>query len=438
MDSKNIIEFIKKTYPKVIFTPFNFQKTKSIGFIINDNSFVIGYINKDGNMSKLIEPVDLNNYDIDIYSIISNLPIVSGFSEDDKQKLVKLFSKIPNGSKVENNKIVDELNKRISDLESEKSKLNTDYKILYDGKSNDIILVKKEYDEKIQSITSQYNQLQNQIDECKKTVVDQKDAILQGINQYKDEMKKFIESKDLKINDLEKIHEQWLLEKEKLEKQLNILLASEKEKITKSDEKGSVSDSVSDIEEKTKMIVKLEESIKDIKNELLNVKDELTKSNMQADLLRGYKSRCKDKILNEKDQIIQAIKDYNSKWLLWSENIKTDAIDFKRKLLKELETAKGNLKDVLNQQVEKGDMSNVEVKRLKQNIVDIETELNKTISEQLIQLSAKDEEIKLLKLAKEKQDEKINLLTNQIEILSKEKDDQQIKLNKVFTLEDLK
>ena len=35
----------------------------------------------------------------------------------------------------------------------------------------------------------------------------------------KDEMKKFIESKDLKINDLEKIHEQWLLEKEKLEKE---------------------------------------------------------------------------------------------------------------------------------------------------------------------------------------------------------------------------
>ena len=427
MDSKNIIEFIKKTYPKVIFTPFKFQKTKSIGFIINENSFVIGYINKDGNMNKLIEPVDLNNYDIDIYSIITNLPIVSGFSDDDKQKLVKLFAKIPNVSKVENNKIVDELNKRISDLESEKSKLNTDYKILYDSKSDDIILVKKEYDEKIQSITLQYSQLQNQLDECKKTVVDQKEAILQGINQYKDEMKKFIESKDLKINDLEKIHEQWLLEKEKLEKQLNILLASEKEK-------GSVTDSVSDIEEKNKMIVKLEESIKDIKNELLNVKAELTKSNMQADLLRGYKSRCKDKILNEKDQIIQAIKDYNSKWLIWSENIKTDAIDFKRKLLKELEIAKGNLKDVLSQQVEKGDMTNVEIKRLKQNIVDIETELNKTINDQLIQLSAKDEEIKLLKLAKEKQDEKINLLTNQIEILSKEKDDQQIKLNKEIEL----
>jgi hypothetical protein len=429
MDSKNIIEFIKKTYPKVIFTPFKFQKTKSIGFIINDNSFVIGYINKDGDMNKLIEPVDLNNYDIDIYSIIANLPIVDGFSDDDKQKLVKLFKKIPNGSKVENNQVVDELNKRILDLESEKSKLNTDYKILYDSKSDDIILVKKEYDEKIQSITLQYNQLQNQLDECKKTVIDQKEAIIQGINQYKDEMKTYIESKDLKINDLEKIQEQWLSEKEKLEEQLNIILNSEKEKISKLDEKESEL-----LNEKNKMIVKLEESIKDIKDELLNVKGELTKSNMQADLLKGYKSRCKDKILNEKDQIIQSIKDYNSKWLSWSENIKTDAIDFKRKLLKELEIAKVNLKDVFNQQVEKGDMSTVEVKRLKQNIIDIETELNKTINEQLIQLSAKDEEIKLLKLAKEKQDEKINLLTNQIEILSKERDTQEIKLNKEIEL----
>lgn len=435
MDSKNIIEFIKKTYPKVIFTPFKFQKTKSIGFIINDNSFVIGYINKDGNMSKLIEPVDLNNYDIDVYSIIANLPIVNGFSDDDKQKLVKLFTKIPNGSKSENTKIVDELNKRILDLESDKSKLNSDYKILYDSKSNDIILVKQEYDEKIKSITSQYNQLQNQLDECKKTVVDQKDAILQGINQYKDEMKKYIESKDLKINDLEKIHEQWLLEKEKLETQLNLLLESEKEKITKLNEKQStVTESLTSIDEKTQMISKLEDSIKDIKAELSNVKGELTKSNMQVDLLNGYKSRCKDKILNEKDQIIQAIKDYNSKWVSWSENIKTDAIDFKRKLLKELELAKSNLKDVLNQQVEKGDMSTVEVKRLKQNIIDIETELNKTINEQLIQLSAKDEEIKLLKLAKEKQDEKINSLINQIEILSKEKGDQEIKLNKEMEL----
>ena len=435
MDSKNIIEFIKKTYPKVIFTPFKFQKTKSIGFIINDNSFVIGYINKDGNMSKLIEPVDLNNYDIDVYSIIANLPIVNGFSNDDKQKLMKLFTKIPNGSKSENTKIVDELNKRILDLESDKSKLNSDYKILYDGKSNDIILVKQEYDEKIKSITAQYNQLQNQLEECKKTVVDQKEAILKGINQYKDEMKKYIESKDLKINDLEKIHEQWLLEKEKLEKQLNLLLESEKEKVTKLNEKQStVTDSLTTIDEKTQMVSKLEESIKDIKAELSNIKGELTKSNMQVDLLNGYKSRCKDKILNEKDQIIQAIKDYNSKWVSWSENIKTDAIDFKRKLLKELELAKSNLKGVLNHQVEKGDMSSVEVKRLKQNITDIETELNKTINEQLIQLSAKDEEIKILKLAKEKQDEKINSLINQIEILSKEKDAQEIKLNKEMEL----
>ena len=41
----NLVDYIKKNYPKVIFTPFKFKQSRALAFIISDNKLVIGYIN---------------------------------------------------------------------------------------------------------------------------------------------------------------------------------------------------------------------------------------------------------------------------------------------------------------------------------------------------------------------------------------------------------
>ena len=57
----NLVDYIKKNYPKVIFTPFKFKQTRALAFIISDNKLVIGYINAAGSLCKLINPIDLEN-----------------------------------------------------------------------------------------------------------------------------------------------------------------------------------------------------------------------------------------------------------------------------------------------------------------------------------------------------------------------------------------
>ena len=76
--------------------------------------------------------------------------------------------------------------------------------------------------------------------------------------------------------------------------------------------------------EKAEAITDLENAIQKIQNELENVKQELSKSELQNDLLRGYQNRCKEKVLKDKEQIINAIKDYNKKWLSWLDNQNID------------------------------------------------------------------------------------------------------------------
>ena len=119
MDSTSIIDYIKKNYPQVIFTPFKFQQSRALAFILDDNNLVIGFINSNGTLCKLIEPIDtslLSNENMQ--TIIQKLPIVRGFAEKDKQRLLRLFeNKEETVSKSEHKKIVNDLEMRINDLE---------------------------------------------------------------------------------------------------------------------------------------------------------------------------------------------------------------------------------------------------------------------------------------------------------------------------------
>jgi len=404
----NLVDYIKKNYPKVIFTPFKFKQSRALAFIIADNKLVIGYINAAGSLCKLINPIDLENLTNEdtIYNIVKSIPTVSGFNEEDKLKLLKLFeSKSETIEKPDQRKIENDLKRRIEELNEElllekvisKEKIKDEYKALYDSNSNQILLIKNEYEERIDKITEQYNTAQQELESCKRQIIDQKDAILEGINQYKNEIQNFIQSKDLQIQDLENIHQQDKEERTQLQERLNELLENERRNLQALEEnKDNVSDYDTKIETKRQEIESLTSAIQEIKSELNNTKEELKRSQLQENLLIGFRERCKEKILTEKQQIIDKIIEYNQRWNEWLEKSTVDVNEYKRRLLTDLQSGQESLKSVLQQQSEKSNIDDMEIKRLKQNIVDIETALKQTINDQLIKLSEREEEIKRL------------------------------------------
>ncbi len=394
MDSTSIIDYIKKNYPKVVFTPFKFKETKALAFILSDKNLVIGFINANGTLCKLIEPIDISNMSSEyIRTIIQKIPVVNGFTDKDKNRLLRVFEqKEETISKQEHDKIIRDLEKRLSDTETNKQ---SEYKTLFDSKSNEIILIKKEYEDKIKMITDQYNDSLKQLDECRKQIVDQNKSILDGIEKYKESMKEFVASKDFKIEELEKIHKQSVEERKILQERLDNILESEKKSMDQLlENKDLISDYDKRLEEKSKIVEELQNSMENVKNQLQIVNDELKKSQLENELLRGYKERCKDKVLQEKDQIIDAIKKYNETWLSWVEKTDIDVKQQKRNLIEDFKKVKENLQKTMESQLEDSNLSNKEVKRLTQNIKDIETSLQKTINDQLIELSKREELLK--------------------------------------------
>lgn len=395
MDSKNIIDYIKKNYPKLIFKPLRFKQSRALAFIIDDDNLIIGFINSDGTLCKLIDPINTKSLENDnIQNIINRLPIVNGFSFKDKQRLLRIFeNRITTVSKADHNKTVKALTKQIEQYE----KQNQEYKTLFDGKSNEIILIQRKYEDDVKIINDKYNTAIKELNECKAQIVNQNDAILEGINKYKDDVKEFVLTKDLKIEDLEKIHKRDLEEYKTLQDRLNLLLKNEEEYKTSMElNQDVISDYDVKLAESSDKALQLQNAIEKIKDELRNTQEELSKKEMAYQLLEGYKSRCKDKILNEKEQIINAIGDYNQKWKSWAENIKEDVTEYKRKLVLELKTVQENLKSVLSSNIEKSNLSDNETRRLKQNILDVESSLKNVINEQLMRLSERDEQIRLM------------------------------------------
>jgi DNA repair exonuclease SbcCD ATPase subunit len=286
------------------------------------------------------------------------------------------------------------LEETLKNIEVQNKDEQNKYKALYDSKSNEVLLIQTKYEDKIKAITDQYNDAVKQTEQCRKQIIDQNEAIKTGINDYKESIKQMVMSKDLKIEDLERIHEKDVQERKLLQERLDKLLQSEKQSMDDLlKNKDVLSDYTSRLEEKSNRVSDLEKSILSIQSELDKTKQDLSKAALQNDLISGYKTRCKDKILRERDQIIKSIKDYNDKWNTWMSKANVNASEEKKKLVQQLKVVQDNLQSVLANQTENSNASNKEIQRLKQNITDIETSLKKTINEQLAELSAKQSAI---------------------------------------------
>lgn len=388
MDAKSIVEYIRTNYPKLVFSPVKFAERNAVGFIISNDKLVIGFVNARGEMCKLTEPIDLSSEGMSIDEILQKIPIVKGFSEMDRTKLLKLFQRETKDvmTKDDHNRIVDELNKRIREKE-------TQYSLFYDSKSNELLAVQKEAEEKVQAVQAQYDQVVVQLEECKKTVLDQTQAIAEGIERYKQEVKEYVKSKDLKIEDLEKLHKQILDEKAIIETKLGELVATERARLdTITSNRDVISDYGNKIEAKEQEIKQLQERIEEIQKQLATVSEDLSRSKLNEEMMQGYKTRCQQQLLEDKATIIEKIKEYNTRWEGWASGVTEKFSEYKKKLIDELLEVQRNMKYVIDQK----NMTEKEYNKLKQNVKDIDMELKRTIAGQIAQLNERDNMIKML------------------------------------------
>jgi chromosome segregation ATPase len=306
----SIVDFVKRNYPKVIFKPFKLSYSKALGFIIADKKLIVGYLNKDGTLCKAAEPIDIEKVTKkDIDDVIDKIPVVSGFSAEDKKKLQALVSNSDDViTKTEHASIVQELKKNIQkDVEQQ-------FKVMFDSKNDEAILIKNGYEKQLGEIKLQFEEQQKQLQICKTQVVSQKDTIVNTIKQYEDKMKTYARNNDIKAEDMKGMIEKMSKEKSELESKLQALIQSEKDAIKKLESNQLISTSrIAELEKLYQTVsdekVNLEKSLK----EVVNSTNELKRYKAEAEeiMKRLQKSEelgaTKDRVVEDLKQDIQKI-----------------------------------------------------------------------------------------------------------------------------------
>ena len=414
MDEATLIDYIKKKYRKVIFNPIKLKSIENegtaLGFIISDNKLVLGFVNKYGELCKLIDPINLSKLSHEKFvEIVKRIPIVNGV---DPSKLLALLESTEQVSKTDNKKVLDELN----DLVSKKNEEIRNYNVILNENNNKFLLTKKEYSDSLKTIRENYNkelmsykqkieELKDVQNECTNRLINDKEFILQGIKNYKEETSKYIndviENKGKvsdEVIDLTNMYKKLLLEKKEIEKNLNILLEKEKSNLN---ENNSDSEALVASEKK---VEELNLVINEIKSELNHVKESLSKSEIENKVNQKFTEDCLKKLLEEKDEIIDKIKSYNKEWLNWvNEHFDASLMkSVKDKMKTELSSILDNLKKIVvrkdeyiqSLKISVGEKDNLN-KQLKSNISDIKDEINSSIQQQIIELNKKIDEAKV-------------------------------------------
>ena len=426
VDDVTLINYIKKRYPKVVFTPLRLtteaKPKNALGFVISDNKLVMGYITKNGTLCKLMEPVDLNNLSHSQFiDLLSKIPLAVGFDDHDKQNLLNvLHDKEPVSSK-EQQKAVEQIQRAIQ------SDFDIKYNMLIETNEaknqNEILLIKKEYESKMDEIKQQYNKdieeykqkvkdLQDAQETCKAKLLGEKEQIIQAIQNFRQQISDYIgqiaknnskESEGTASAKLNEMYIQLLAEKTSIENSMSMLTEQEKQHLkTIQDNESQLSEFTTKLNNKDQEVSKLNETIKEIQNELDIVKKQFSEKELENVVLAEFKKNCLEQILNQKEQIIDKIKEYNSQWLEWAKNNNYNVEQQKDKLKNELDIIYKNLKKVLaskDKYLEELGLTGKDkegvaiLNKLKSNISDIKLEVNNSLNEQLTQLSLKNQEL---------------------------------------------
>jgi cob(I)alamin adenosyltransferase len=452
----NLIDYIKSRYPKVVFNAFNFKdnniKTRALGFVISDNKLILGYIDKNGDLCKLLEPVDLSKLSNSKFiEIIKRIPIVNGFSEENKQSLIDLLED-KNGkiSQTENDIVVLELKKQLTEQASKYDVLLDTSKESDKNKDENVLLIKKEYNNTIEEIKDNFkkeiDELKEKVrisdqmkDECKTRLINEKEVIIAGIKNFQEQVKNYIielvnKHKINVIGESNKLNEMYtklLNEKTQIENNMNILVEREKDYLQKiNNNKSEISEFTDKLNEKEDTINKLMETIKEIQKQLAETKEQFSKDELEKVILQDHKKKCLEKILYEKQEIIDNIKEYTTQWMKWANNNKINVEQQKELFKTELAIIYKNLKKVFdekNNYIKTLEISSKEkdklISKLNSNISEIKSNIESSLNQQLLQLSAKNEELQM-KLVKVQS----QLSESENKLVIKEKDINKLKI----------
>lgn len=420
VDDVTLINYIKKRYPKVVFTPLRLtteaKPKNALGFVISDNKLVMGYITKNGTLCKLMEPVDLSELSHSRFiDLLSKIPLAVGFDENDKQNLLNVLQDKEPVSSKEHQKAVEQIQRAIQ------SDFDIKYNMLIETNEektqNEILLIKKEYESKMDEIKEQYNkdieeykqkvkELQDAQETCKVKLLGEKEQIIQSIQNFRQQISDYIsqiaknngKESDSKLNEM---YTQLLAEKTSIENSMSILTEQEKQHLKKiQDNESQLSEFTTKLNNKEQEVSKLNDTIKEIQNELDIVKKQFSEKELESVVLAEFKKNCLEQILNQKEQIIDKIKEYNNQWLEWAKNNNYNVEQQKDKLKNELDIVYKNLKKVLASKDKyledlglTGKDRDIVLNKLKSNISDIKLEVNNSLNEQLTQLSLKNQEL---------------------------------------------
>jgi hypothetical protein len=350
----DIITYIEENLPQVIFNPVQLPgRLNAVGFVVTDNKLIIGFIKRDGSLCKLIEPVDLTNFtNMQLRDIIEKIPIVNGFSERDKSNLLKVFTSVDNISPKEQTIVEQEISERIQQGEKPQ------YTPVYDQESERILLLREQY-------LSEIKDYKQQIEDFKtrnREVIKQKEELNLKIQDYKTRLNEYL--LDISVG---------------IDKSYNrIKMVIQNLKNERDNVKKIFQTLSSQFPELGFDIEKAEEQIAEFINSL-------RQKDLEIQVLREYKTKCAKDIQNEKERIKQALQEYNEKWKTTLEN---SNLEYE----KTIEEIKGQYQ-MITSQFEKlqkdNNLTEEENIKLKDTIRELQSQLDKISTEQIIELQKK-------------------------------------------------
>jgi hypothetical protein len=328
------LDFIKEKYPQVIIKTIDLSKykdTNALGFIISDDKVIVGYITKEGTLKKILNPMDISDFDINL--IKDKIPRVYSTS------LTNLNTLIDNAKKSTKKKIDEKIFKE-----------ETVPLVLYSELEKKYLLVKKEHEAEILEILADYKKINENKQMCINKLNSEKDVIQSKIKNY--------------INDIKK----QLLDKEKTTKETNELW----QKV------------ISERDLLSQRLLLIGENDSNLQKTIDTLTDSFHESEFKNKFLQESFDKCKETMINEKSQIILKIKEYKLAIKNYISNIdyknKEKLNSVKKQMLQEFNQVKMTLDKIT-------DDSGKELKSCK----DINIHLNDTLTKNLIRLNNQED-----------------------------------------------
>ena len=196
MESNSITNYIKQKYPEIVLSKQDIHNGLK-GFILSEDKATIGVMNSVGKMfilgnTRNVEFLLKRN----INEIFKRVPEII-VTRDKVGDISRVFRNTEQLDSRINDKIVEFLNSRM-----EGNVPDVNYKVLYDTRSKEFLNVKEGYIKKIDEITKKYNLSLEKLEQCKNIIMNQKDQVIKSINNYKEDMKRYVRSKNMKIEEL--------------------------------------------------------------------------------------------------------------------------------------------------------------------------------------------------------------------------------------------